>query len=330
MSIPPPHTRAEWEAYVPSARAALRSLLGDLPPLFTPHATITSREQREGYTLESLTFDNGAGATVYSYLLPQHIPERAPAVLYHHLHGGKYELGKDELWVDSGIGMSRGEALVRAGFVVLAIDAYGFNQRQSQGPAGERERGGAVEQSLYKKFVWEGKTLWGMMARDDMLALNYLLSRPEVDPQRVGATGMSLGGSRTTWLGALDERLKVIIPVAQMTRYADFAATGNYNLHGIYYYLPGFLKSGLDMEILVSLAAPRTQMILIGDADPLSPIEGVRKVIDFARHVYSLYDAEERFTAKVYAGMGHQYTGEMFAAVVQCLRDQLQVAEKRG
>jgi len=322
-----PATLAEWEAYAPKARAMLWSLLGDLPPLFTPTPTITQREARDGFTVESLTFDNGAGATVYGYLLlPDKISHPAPAVLYHHMHGGKYELGKQELWQDWLIeGIAPGTALARAGYVLLAIDAYGFNQRETQGPAGDRERGGATEQALFKKFIWEGKTLWGMMVRDDMLALNYLLSRPEVDPQRVAATGMSLGGSRTTWLAALDQRVKVVIPVAQMTRYADFAATGNYNLHGIYYYVPGFLKAGLDMdmEILTSLVAPRPQMILIGDSDPLSPVAGVRKIVDFTQRVYALYGAADRFMPRFQAGIAHKYTPSMFAQMLDCLRENL-------
>ena len=313
MPITPPATLAEWEAYAPAARATLRALLGDWPPLFTPTATITSRAARDGYTLETLEFANGAGATVYGcFLLPEAVAAPLPALLYHHLHGGKYALGKDELFDDSRLGFAPGPALARAGYAVLAIDAYGFNQRETQGPAGERERGAATEQALFKHFLWQGKTLWGMMVRDDLLALNYL-----------AAAGMSLGGTRTTWLGALDQRLKVVVPVAQMTRCADFAATGSYNLHSVYYYLPGFLKSGLDMEILTSLAAPRAQMILIGDSDPLSPIEGVRKVIDFTRQVYALYGADDRFLPQLYPGLGHAFTPEMFAALLQCLQAQL-------
>lgn len=319
-----PPTLAEWDTFAPTARAALWALLGEMPPLFTPQASITSRDARDGYTLETLTFENGAGAVIYGYLLlPDGAAEPRPAVLYHHLHGGKYELGKDELFSTDRLGFAPGEALARAGYVVFAIDAYGFNQRQTQGPAGERERGAATEQALFKRFVWEGKTLWGMMVRDDLLALNYLLARPEVDAARVAATGMSLGGSRTTWLGALDERVKVVIPVAQMTRYADFAATGNYNLHSIYYYLPGFLKSGLDMEILTALVAPRAQMILIGDSDPLSPIEGVRKIVDYTRGVYALHGAGDRFAPVLYPGLGHAFTPEMFAALLGWLQANL-------
>jgi dienelactone hydrolase len=225
--------------------------------------------------------------------------------------------------MESRFGSAPGPALARAGYAVLAIDAYGFNQRETQGPSGDRERGAAVESALFKHFIWQGKTLWGMMVRDDLLALNYLLSRSEVDAARVGTTGMSLGGSRATWVGALDERIKVTVPVAQYTRYADFAATGHYNGHGIYYYLPGFLKSGMDMEILTSLTAPRRQMFMIGDSDPLSPLAGIEKIRDFTRQVYALYGEEDRYEGHIYPGMAHKYTPEMFAYLLEYLKANL-------
>jgi dienelactone hydrolase len=162
-----------------------------------------------------------------------------------------------------------------------------------------------------------------MLLRDDLLVLNYLLTRPEVDPTRVGTTGMSMGGSRATWLAALDERIKVVIPVAQMTRYHDFAERGDYSLHGIYYYVPGILRSDLDMEMIVSLTAPRPQLILIGDSDPLSPIEGVYKIASFAQQVYSLYNASDRFHVSIYEGLGHSYSREMFQAMLDGFRTYL-------
>ena len=108
-----------------------------------------------------------------------------------------------------------GLALVEAGFIVLAIDAYGFGQREHQGPGGESEGGASTELSLYKQFVWQGRSLWGMMVHDDLTALRYLRSRPEVDAARVGAVGMSLGGSRTTWVAALDETVKASVPISR-------------------------------------------------------------------------------------------------------------------
>jgi hypothetical protein len=127
---------------------------------------------------------------------------------------------------------------------------------------------------------------------------------------------MSMGGSRATWLAALDERIKVTIPVAQMTRYQDYAAQGDFTLHGIYYYLPGILKTGIDMEHLTSLTAPRPQIILIGDQDPLSPIEGVRTIDSFARHIYGLYQAQDYYQMVIYEGVAHQYTPAMYQAML--------------
>jgi dienelactone hydrolase len=315
---------AAWLVERERLRAQLWRLLGDLPPLIAPAVRVVEQSQHDGWALEKLTFDNGAGAVVPGYLLiPDGLTERAPALLYCHVHGNKYELGKAELFHDGLIpGIQPGIALARAGFVVLAIDAYGFGERH---PCGERHdevsaQGLQVELSLCKRFLWRGQTLWGMMLRDDLLALNILRARREVDPARIGVTGMSLGGSRSTWLAALDDGIAALAPIAQLTRCADYDAQGDYTLHGMYYYLPGMLTSGIDMEQIVSLAAPRPQLILIGDSDRLSPIDGVRTIIREARQTYALYGAESAFAASIMPQLGHQYTPEMFSATLSFFR----------
>ncbi|MCB9450423.1 MAG: dienelactone hydrolase family protein [Anaerolineaceae bacterium] len=314
-AVKPPDTLAGWQAYRQDVRKSLWQLLGDVPPPFSPHVQTLGITPHDGYSLHQISFENGLGATVPGLLLiPDHLAGRAPAVLYQHFHGGKYPIGKDQLFLAKDA-TPDGIALVNQGYVVLVIDAYAFGERQSQGPAGTAESGAATELSLFKHFLWEGKTLWGMMLHDDLLALAYLRERPEVDPARIGTTGMSMGGSRATWLAALDDTVKVVIPIGQMTRYEDFAASGQYHLHSIYYYLPGMLRSGLDMEHLVSLAAPRPQRILIGDQDPLSPIAGVRKIEAYARHIYGLYGLPENFQLTVYDGIGHRYTPAMREAM---------------
>jgi dienelactone hydrolase len=314
---------------VQSIRQTLWQLLGEMPPLFTPEARLIERYERGGVVVEKLTFDNGAGETVYGYLLlPPDLSAPAPAIHYLHGHGHKYHIGKEDVFLSGLIGLQPGVELVKAGYVVFAIDSYCFGERMGRAPLGMGEDGAATEQAWFKHFVWQGSTLWGMMVRDDLLALNYLLSRPEVDASRVGVTGMSMGGSRTTWLAALDERPRAIVPVAQMTRYRDFADTGRYNLHGIYYYLPSFLKSGLDMEHLVALAAPRPQLILLGDEDPLSPVAGVRKVADFARPIYEGYGAAEQFVLSLEAGVAHKYTREMFGKMVRFMDKYLKTKKE--
>lgn len=297
-------------------RAQLWDLLGDCPAPFTPQVTIKSITNHEMFRLEHLSFVNGVGDTVYGYLLtPHNLEQPAPAILYNHVHGAKYKLGKEIILQTMSHGYAEGIALAKSGFIVLAIDCYAFGERYVDGQT--------TEQNLFKHFLWQGKTLWGMMIHDDLLALNYLRSRPEVDADRIGTTGMSLGGSRSTWLGALDTGIKATIPIAQMTRYEDFSATGNYDLHSIYYYVPNMLKSGLDMEHIVSLTAPRYQHILIGENDPLSPIEGVNKIADFVKAIYAEYNTSEMFKITRYPDTGHIYTPQMFDTMLQSFKEHL-------
>lgn len=304
---------AAWETERGRIRQRLWELLGEMPPLFTPEIAIDRTKAQDGYSLNHFTFDNGVGATVYGYLLiPDGLTQPAPAVLYCHLHGGKYHLGKDQMiQTQPSHGYADGIELVRRGFVVLGIDAYCFGERTNQGPAGMQESGRDTEFSLVKRFLWEGTCLWGMMVRDDLLALNALLTRPEVDPARIGVTGMSLGGSRSTWIGAMDDRVTVTIPVSQMTRYADLLADGQLDRHSVYYYVPGVLKAGLDMEHIVALTAPRKLVILTGDADPSSPFRGIQTIYDYAKHVYGLYGVPNNVEMTVYPGVPHAYTPEM-------------------
>ncbi len=322
FTLSAPATLPEWESRREAYRTAFVRLLGDLPPSFTPQATLISVQERDGYRLEKFTFANGLNDTVYGYTLVPDRPNGA-AVLYCHYHGGKYHLGKDELFVEGTSHTSRGVSMARAGYLVLAIDAYAFGERQHQGPAGEREHGRDTESALFKRFLWEGSSLWGMIIHDDLLALNLLLARPDIDPARIAVTGASMGGSRSTWLAALDERIKVIAPVIQYTRYQNLIASGDLNRHSVYYYVPGVLKAGLDMEALVALAAPRPQIVLVGGADPLSPPEGIDLINDYTRAIYRLYGVEDHFEPHVYPDLAHVYTADMFAKLLNFLKKYL-------
>ena len=319
FDTPRPDSSKEWDTRKVELRKTLWRLLGDLPPLFTPEATVQQTEPRSGYTLQRITFDNGVGDTVYGYvMIPDGGGPPRPAILYHHYHGAKYAQGKQEVLIKAfarwsgGHALITGEELVRRGYVVLCIDAYGFGERHAQGPAGDREKGAPTEVSLFKTFLWQGRTLWGMMVRDDLLALNYLATRPEVDPQRIAAMGMSMGSTRTWWAAALDQRIKVAVSVACLTRYQDLSAKGDLRAHGIYYYVPNMLKEQIDTESVVGLIAPRPHLTLTGDEDFGSPADGVRTINAFQEHLYALYGRENHFRGVLYGGVAHTYTPEMW------------------
>ena len=315
---PAPKSLDEWKARREETRATLWKLLGDLPPRpAKPGVRMVKREERDGYRLEKLQIDNGAGAQIPGWLL---LPKGAgpfPGILYCHWHAGQYALGKEELWLDApDKNGTRGETLVRRGYAVLAIDAYGFGERSGLGPDGPQQKGGQEEMSLSKAFLWMGRSLWGMMVRDDQIALDVLSGRPEVDPKRIGATGISMGSTRTWWLAALDDRVSAAVGVCCLTRYEDLLRAGELRAHGIYYFVPGMLKH-FDTEAVTSLIAPRPFLTLSGADDTGSPAPGVKKINDFCAEVYRLYGKPDSFKGVLYPGVGHIYTPEMWTEMLE-------------
>lgn len=309
-----PKSLESWQKRREEVRKTLWQLLGDLPP--RPDAlqvrVIERKKHPEGFTVEKFEFDNGAGATVPGYIcIPDGLNGKAPAILFCHQHGGLYGKGKEHIFENWPLDTPSAVEFTRRGYVLLAIDAYCFGERQGQGPRGAPEKGGAEEMSMSKLNLWLGRSLWGMMVRDDLVALDYLCARPEVDPARIGVTGMSMGSTRSWWVAALDDRPAAVVCVACLTRYQDLIAAGQLRAHGIYYFVPGMLKH-FDTEAVVSLIAPRPLLTLTGDSDGGSPLSGVNYINDFCEEVYGLYGKGDAFRGEVYKGVGHEYTREMW------------------
>ncbi|HXP60527.1 MAG TPA: alpha/beta hydrolase family protein [Dongiaceae bacterium] len=308
-----PASRKAWATQRERIRAQLWQLLGSLPPRPKKASVQTlGREERDGCVLERFQFDNGAGADVPGYLLlPKKARAKAPAILYCHWHGGQYDIGKEELFRTNAVPEPPGPALARRGYVVLGIDAYCFGQRNGQGPGGPAETGSAGEVTASKFFLWTGRSLWGMIVRDDLMALDYLCSRPEVDASRVGVTGISMGATRTWWSMALDERPKTGVAVGCLTRYQNLIQNEGLKYHGIYYFVPRMLRH-FDTEAVVALAAPRPMLFMTGDQDFGSPTDGIRVIESKVRPIYALYGKKTAFENILYPGVGHVYLPEMW------------------
>lgn len=309
-----------WDKQRTGIRVRLWNVLGDLPPRPPmPQVTTLKREQREGYSLERFEFDNGAGETVRGYMfVPDGVSatKKAPAILYCHWHGGQYDLGKEEMLLANATPEPPGPALAREGYVVMGIDACGFGERNGKGPDGPEQKGSAGEMTAAKFNLWAGRTLWGMVVRDDLMALDYLASRPEVDASRIGVTGISMGSTRAWWLMALDDRPKTAVCVACMTRYQDLIQAGMLKAHGIYYYVPGMLKH-FDTEAVIACAAPRPMLFMTGDEDAGSPVSGVKKINAVMEKLYALHAADHEFESIIYPGVGHVYLPEMWERTKQ-------------
>ncbi len=326
FQTPLPRSTQQWDAQKAELRKKLWRLLGDMPPLFTPKPKIDKSESRDGYTLEHFAFDNGVGDTVYGYILiPVGRTDPGPAILYNHYHGGQYQQGKEEVIIKAfnTLDFATGEALAKEGYVVMSIDAYAFGERRFQGPAGEREEGRKTEWALFKTFLLEGRTLWGMIVRDDLLALNYLVSRPEVDPNRIATMGMSMGSNRSWWAAAMDERIKATVSIVCLSRYQNLIAHGSVCSHSFYFYVPDMLAEKIDVESVVGLIAPRPFLAMTGEMDRLSPVDGVQIIYNFQEHLYKLYERKDNFRGLLYPGVGHEYTPEMWKETIAWLKRHL-------
>jgi dienelactone hydrolase len=313
-----------WKNQRADLREKLLEVMGSVPARPTvPAVNIQSREDKGTYTLEKFTFDNGTGAQVPGYfLIPRNGKAPYPTIFYCHWHGGNYDLGKQEIFTTHHTPEVPADALIKAGYAVMAVDAYCFGERSGKGPGGPEEKGSQEEMSTSKRELWFGRSLWAMMVRDDLMALDYLFTRPEVDKQRVAVTGISMGATRSWWLMALDERIKTGVAVGCLTRYQDLIEEQKLKAHGIYYFVPGILNH-FDSEAVISLIAPRPVLFMTGDQDIGSPVSGIHKIDKKVREVYELYEAQNAFENIIYPKTGHVYTPDMWANMFQWMKTRL-------
>jgi hypothetical protein len=178
--------------------------------------------------------------------------------------------------------------------------------------------------SLFKLYLWQGRSLWGMMLREEQCLIDYLETRPEVDRSRIAATGMSMGCTRSWWLAAIDDRVRAIVGVACFTRYTELLAHGHLRYHGIYYFVPGVLAH-FDTEAIHALVAPRPHLELSGDQDGGAPTDGVVMLEKKLGEVYRLYGKPDHFRSVVYKDTGHEYLPEMKDEMVRWFERHLPV-----
>jgi len=310
--LPLPANAQAWKQERPEVLKKVLESLGDMPPRPSPQKVRRiTRELRPGYTLEKIAIDNGFDQEITCLLLvPEKRTQPAPAILW--LHSSTPDKTQIITPHTNGGEEPLGETFVKAGYVVLAPDAYWHGDREEIGPSGKLERYSTQQNSLLKINLWLGRTLWGMFVRDDQIALDYLCSRPEVDRTRIGATGMSMGSTRAWWLAAVDDRIAATCGVACLTRYQNLIRHGQLQAHGVYYFVNGLLKH-FDTEGVIALIAPRPVLFLTGDLDHGSPADGIKDIESRVGKLYDTLAARDRFKSTLYADIGHTYTPRMRA-----------------
>jgi hypothetical protein len=292
-------------------RRELYGLLGDLPDRTRPIGGTKRDEQpRDGYVLEKWELDLNGTEPVPAYVArPQRVDRRAPAVLFNHSHGGGYKIGKQEFVEGRSYlqPVPYAKVLTDLGYVALAIDHWVFGERSH-----------TTEMDTFKAMLWNGQVLWGMMVYDSLRALDWLVQRADVDAARVGTLGISMGSTMAWWLAALDERLKVTVDICCLTDFHTLLAKKGLAGHGIYYYVPGLLKSFTTAQIN-ALIAPRAHLGLAGLQDKLTPVEGLDVIDRELTRVYAEQGHPERWKLLRY-DVGHMETPEGRQEIVAFLK----------
>jgi dienelactone hydrolase len=269
----PPATRGDWDARRSAVRDAVLTAAGPMPAEPCPlNPQVLGTLDRPGYRVEKLVFQSRPAVWVTANVyVPSAGNGKHPAVLAVHGH---------HAWarIDPTV-QSYCIGLAKLGFVVLCVDAFGAGERHATPARGNYH--GALDGSA----LWPiGQTLLGMQVYDNRRAVDYLLTRPDVDPARLGVTGASGGGNQTMYAGALDERLKCVVPVCSVGNYQAF-------LHVaccVCEVLPGALTFTEEGDVL-GLVAPRPMLVVSASKDSFqfSPAEAA-KSIERAKAVYGL------------------------------------------
>ncbi len=295
-------------------RKQLYDLLGRLPDRDRPISVeVLAVENVDGLIVEKLLLDlNGLEKVPAYFTKPAKARGELPVVLFNHSHFGQYEVGKNELIKGRKEMQSPpyARALAEEGYAAFCLDAWAFG-----------ERAGRTELDLFKEMLWQGQVMFGMMVYDNIRALDYLLSREDIDPERVATMGMSMGSTMAWWLGALDERIKVVVDLNCLTDFHTLVEKGDLRLHGIYYYVPDLLNHFTTSSIN-ALIAPRPHLGLAGRFDPLTPLEGLEIIDKELKAVYAAEGAPEAWQLNIYP-VAHEETAEMRADILEFLRKWL-------
>lgn len=290
-AIPVCRSRGEWQARAAELRPRVLRALGldPLPERRPLNARVLGETQFDGYRVQRVTFESRPGMVVTANVYVPEGERPFPLVL---CPVGHWRHAKAEPTA-----AARSHALAKLGYITITYDPFG---------QGERAIAGNSHQEHWR-LVLSGHGNVSIMVWDTVRALDYMLTRSDVDASRIACTGASGGGLNTLYLSVVDERLDVAMPVVYITQWADFFSTGVQ--HCPCSHVPG-LGAFTDMGEITALFAPRPQMYMDAADDPQFLTLGARRAEAQARAVYELLGAGDRLLLRSFPG-GHDYGQEM-------------------
>ncbi|MBM4004731.1 MAG: hypothetical protein FJ295_15840 [Planctomycetes bacterium] len=271
-----------------------------LPEKTALRATMTGRFEGDGFVVENLHYQSMPGLYVTANLYRPTKPSasnnrgRLPAILYVCGHSGRGRNGNKTAFQSHGIWFAR------HGYVCLVVDTLQLGEIA------------ATHHGTYNLQRWwwhsRGYTPAGVECWNGVRGVDYLISRDDVDPERIAVTGISGGGAATIWIAAADERIQAAAPVSGMADLTSYVSNRVINGHCDCMFLYNTYR--WPWPRIAALIAPRPLLFVNSDQDPIFPMDANDRIANRLERVYSRYGAGEFVDAQVSVG-GHDYRADI-------------------
>ena len=283
------HSLPDWKKRQEFVRKTLLDIVGPFPAKTPLNPSITRTIVKEYYKVEHIVYESQPGFYVTSsFYIPNNLKGKAPAIIY---CSGHSDLGyRNPIYQYVILN------LVKKGFIVFAFDPVGQGERSEYYDPGKGKSsvgGTTTEHSIAgaQAFI-AGSSQARYMIWDGIRAVDYLLTRKEVDPARIGITGRSGGGTQTAYIAAMDNRIKAAAPENYITNFTRLIETAGpqdaeQNMFNA-------IKRGIDMADYVEIRAPRPTLMITTTRDMFS-IQGAMETAKEAARIYKAYGEADQF-----------------------------------
>ncbi len=297
-----------WQSNVDAWRKEYIDMLGlsveeVLQPRTTPPFKITGELVGEGFLVEKLHYQSRPGLYVTANLYRPSASvleqmkltgQRLPTILYVCGHSGMGRNGNKTAFQTHGIWFAR------HGYNCLVVDTLQLGEIA------------AKHHGTYNLERWwwhsRGYTPAGVECLNGIRGIDYLISRPDVDSDRIAVTGISGGGAASFWIAAADTRVKVAVPVSGMADLESYLGNRVINGHCDCMFL--YNRHRWPWTRIACLVAPRPMLFANSDQDPIFPMDANERISNRMERMYSLFGASDRFDTLVSIG-GHAYRADI-------------------